>query len=80
MTAFDMPFRAVSEWGLPLVYVLDHTRGQVDLRRFVLDARKAGWKCDKAVAVIREALFEFGETRDRIDLACELARYHWSRS
>ena len=59
--------------GLPLSLLLEQAKEfgmDVSLPQFFVDAIRAGWKTEKAIATIREALVDTGCSPEYVESAC----------
>jgi hypothetical protein len=61
------PFKMLDTYGLPLGICIDWMRSHgmtIISHEFIIEAVRAGWKFEKAMAVLREAIAEREGTKD----------------
>lgn len=72
-------FKLMDTHGIPLTLQIGvvKSRGQaISIPHFYRDALAAGWKSETALARIREAMLDAGESERRVEVSMEWLRAH----
>jgi hypothetical protein len=79
MKLFTKAFYFMDTHGVPLTLQVEAVQARgtaLSLPHFYRDAMKAGWKPERALAVIEEALVDGGTGREYVDAALEWLKSH----